>query len=111
MPVKMPHLYNGYTVKVLGLLAIIGFAASVWFILSGRDNPTPTYKLLCQIIGALWVLGPPLWFFYEHFYYFPKHGNSDADFAQLKSSQDIAAKVWAAFLVVLAALFTGTFPK
>ena len=98
--------------RSLALVAIIGFPLSIWFILAFKTDPIVTwYKLSCQAIGALWVLGPPLWFFFEHFYYFPQHKSPQSDSAQLKTAQDLAAKVWASFVVVLAALFTGAYPK
>lgn len=106
---ELLYLQEAPLMKVLASLAVFGFPASVWFICAGKD--WQNYKVFCQIIGSLWVLGPPVWFFYEHYYYFPKHGNPLAGYAQLKASQDIAAKIWAAFLVILAALFTEAFPK
>jgi len=105
------YLTRKTLIKWLGPGAVVGFALSVWFILQGQSMAGERYKVLCQAIGAIWVLAPPLWFNYEYVHYFPKHGNPKAGFTPLKASQDIAAKVWASFLVVLAALFTGVFPK
>ena len=60
---------------------------------------------------AAWVLGPPLWFFYEHFCFFPQYGNfvEGAGYEKLKAAQDVTAKVWAAFAVVLGAIYNKKF--
>jgi hypothetical protein len=91
-------------------LAILGFAMSVWFVLQGKGFAGTSYTAICRTIGAVWALGPPLWFFYEYFHYFPAHGNPDAGFEQLKAHQAMATKVWFGMLLVLAALFTNSVP-
>jgi len=114
MTVKKHDLYlTGQLLpNLLAVGAVIGFCLSVWLILALKTDPqTSWYKPMCQTIGAIWVVGPPTWFIYEYSCHFPKHGNPDAGFVQLKTSQDLASKVWAAFVVVLAALFTDTCPK
>lgn len=90
-------------------VAVLGFIVSVIFMLKGEK--TEKNKAICQFLLALWVLGPPLWFFYEHFYYFPAYGNMDeaAGFGKLKAAQDVTAKVWAAITVVLGALYNKKF--
>jgi hypothetical protein len=114
MAVRKQELYlSGQLLpNILALAAVIGFPLCVWLIIGLKTDPQTTwYKPMCQTIGAIWAVGPPTWFIYEYSYHFPKHGNPDAGFTQLKTSQDLASKVWAAFVVVLAALFTGVYPK
>ena len=107
---KPLYLNNGSFMNFMAPLLILGYLLSLWFIASGKLVTEGNYALICKLIGALWVLGPPLWFFFEQVHYFPRHGNPDAGFAQLKASQDTLARLWLASVVVLAALFTGTVP-
>ena len=54
--------------------------------------------------------GPPLWFFFEHFYYFPWYGNpalGKEAFSALSAAQSVTAKLWAAMAVVLGAMYTS----
>ena len=60
-------------------------------------------------IEAAWVLGVPIYFFLEHLFIFRSFGNSD-QYDQFKRVQDLAAKIWAAVIVVLAACYLKQFP-
>jgi hypothetical protein len=105
--VGRPRLYLGkhYHAVLFAILGVVGFIASAWLILRGGNN----YKRLSQIILSIWSVGPPLWFFYEYFYHFPKYGNAEAGFDGLKAAQDITAKVWAAIAILLGVFYTMTF--
>lgn len=112
MAVNREHLYLGgkdVFVRRVGILTVLGFVASVLYVVLA--DGTAYYSTLCTLIGGVWVLGPPLWFYYEYVHYFPAHGNSKAGYSALKDAQGIASRIWAAFLVILAALFTDSFPK
>ncbi|MCB2182167.1 MAG: hypothetical protein KQH63_09095 [Desulfobulbaceae bacterium] len=99
----------GKVVTVVGVLTVIGFVLSVTYIVLGTS--WAYYSSISKILGAVWVLGPPVWFWFEHNYFFPRNAHAEATFSDLKSEQDVAGKIWAAFVVILAALFTGSFPK
>lgn len=77
-------------------VAVIGFAVTLLFVARGQTYSF--HRKLSQVLLALWVLGPPLWFFYEFFYYFPTYGNmaEGAGYEKLKGAQDVTAKLWAA---------------
>jgi len=87
----------------------LGFIASFWFI-KKSDNANARAQTISQILLFLWVVGPPVWFFIEYFFYFPAYGNPAAGFEKLKSAQDVTAKVWAAFAVALGAMYKKKFP-
>ena len=108
---KPLYLNNGSFMNFMAPLVILGYLLSLWFIASGKLVTEGNYALICKLIGALWLLGPPLWFFFEQVHYFPRHGNADAGFAQLKVHQDALARLWLAAVVVLAALFVGIGPN
>jgi hypothetical protein len=92
------------------ILAVVGFISTLAFVAFGEKRKH--HRSVSQLLLALWVLGPPLWFFYEHFYYFPAYGNmaDGAGFEKLKAAQDATSKLWAAFAVVLGALYNKKFP-
>jgi len=95
---------------ILAAIAILGFAGTLVYL--ARKSRANEDRTIAQILLALWVLGPPLWFFFEHFYYFPAFGNmaEGAGFEKLKAAQDVTSKVWAAFAVVLGALYNKKSP-
>lgn len=95
---------------IFAVVAVLGFIVSVAFILKGQRF-SKKHHFISQVLLGLWVLGPPLWFFYEHFYCFPKYGNmaGGANFEQLRAAQDVTAKVWAACAVVPGALYNKKF--
>nr|WP_315183785.1 hypothetical protein [uncultured Albidiferax sp.] len=94
---------------IFAAVAIFGFFYTVFVLL--QDSGSNRHKSWAQVLVALWVLGPPLWFFYEHFYYFPAFGNMSegAGFEKLKAAQDVTSKLWAAMAVVLGALYNRKF--
>lgn len=97
---------------IFAVVAVVGFIASIVFILKGCILFPNSHQTVSQVLVALWVLGPPLWFFYEYFYYFPSYGNmaEGAGFEKLKAAQDVTAKLWVAFSIVIAALYNKSFP-
>jgi hypothetical protein len=99
----------GKVVAAVAFMTVIGFALSVTYIMLGTK--WACYASVSKLLGAVWVLGPPVWFWLEHNYYFPNNASPGAKLEDLKAEQEIAAKIWAAFVVILAALFTGSFPK
>ena len=94
---------------IFAAVAVLGFFFTAFVLL--RNSSGNRQKNLAQVLLALWVLGPPLWFFYEHFYYFPTFGNmaEGAGFDKLKAAQDVTSKLWAAMAVVLGALYNKKF--
>ena len=104
-PLYPDRRYHGV---LFGALGVVGFVANLLILFFGGEHlNTPTHKLVAQIAIGAWVLLPPLWFFYEFFYYFPENGNPEAGFERLKGVQDASSKVWAAVAVVLAGIYSA----
>ena len=96
----------GYAIFAAGVLAFLLFIVSAIAVAKYRISfPNRTIGL-----GAIWVVGVPLFFFFEHAVLFRKFGDQ-TQYEQFKRLQDLAAKIWAGAVLVLAALFTQTFPK
>lgn len=113
MAVERKPLYlnsDGYF-NFIAPMAILGFLTSVWFVQFGRMAAPDAYAGLAKAIGALWVLGPPLWMWYEHYHYFPRHGNPEVGYEGLKNYHKVLTRLWFAAMIVIAALFLQLWPK
>ncbi|AKU23012.1 hypothetical protein MJ904_08100 [Massilia sp. MB5] len=112
MNIPVPQLYLGkrYHAELFAVLGVLGFLVNMLILFAGGVYlDKESYKLVSSLTVSAWVLLPPLWFFYEFFYYFPKHGNPAAGFDRLKAVQDVTSKVWAAVGLVLGAIYTVKF--
>jgi hypothetical protein len=81
---------------VVMFLAFICCAILMWFV-----DKDPTWPLW---LGAAWVVLVPVYFFFEHLFFFRWWGYPDR-VEEFKRVQDLAAKVWAAAIIVLAAFY------
>lgn len=108
-PQRQPPIYSpsyiGDLLFVFGIAAMALFVWFAWFLF----NATTCDKAVAMVLGACWVVGLPIYFFLEHVYFFRKWGDP-TQYDQFKRLQDLAAKVWAGSIVVLAAFFQHTFP-
>jgi hypothetical protein len=107
---KALYLNNGSFMNYGAPLVILGYLLSLWFIARGQLVTQGNHGWISELIGALWVLGPPLWFYFEQVHYFPRHAHPEADFVQLKARQDTLGRLWLAAVIVLVAVFTGAVP-
>lgn len=62
----------------------------------------PRLSKLRIAIRALWVFGVAVFFFFERVVLLRKYGNQ-SQYEQFKRAQELASKVWAGRIVVLAA--------
>jgi hypothetical protein len=61
------------------------------------------------IVLGVWIIVPPVWFWYEYFYLFKrtKDFKQPQDFERFKYGQEQSAKIWLALVTVLIALYFG----
>lgn len=64
------------------------------------------HKTRKEILYAIWVLGPPIWFFIEYFYLFRQHGKPEC-IETFRYGQELASRIWLALVAVLGFLFFG----
>ena len=105
----LPDVYRngvGNVVFLFGIVMFAVFIASAFMIAEQRT----THPLAAITLGAIWVIGVPLFFFFEHVVLFRKYGDPN-QYDQFKRLQELAGKVWSGAIVVLAAFFAQTFPK
>ncbi len=104
----LPNIYQGNVgswVFAFGVGAFLVFLACAALIPFEHKD----YPRLSIILGAFWVVLVPAFFLVEHLYIFKKRGNPD-QYEQFKQVQDLAAKVWAGAIIVLAAFYAEQFP-
>jgi hypothetical protein len=70
-----------------------------------RNDPS-AHRTCKESLYAIWVLGPPIWFFFEYFYLFRQHGKPGC-IDTFKYGQELASRIWLALVAVLGVLFFG----
>lgn len=92
----------GTRILVFGIIMFVLLVASIYVIaISIKQYPNGTF-----VLASLWVIGIPAYFLFEHVYLFRKYGDPE-QYDQFTRLQDLAAKIWAGAILVLAALFKG----
>jgi hypothetical protein len=88
-----------------GKIALVSFVVCAGLLYYGyKDYPT-----LSLVVAAVWTVAVPLYFFWEHEFWFFKYGNP-AEFEQFKRVQDLAAKIWVGALAVFGAIVYHQIP-
>jgi len=95
----------GNVVFALGVAAFVFFIFCAGYLLFNHNQ----HPVRCILIGAVWVVGVPVYFFIEHLFIFRNYGNQN-QYEQFTRVQDLAAKIWAAAILVLAACYLNQFP-
>ncbi len=98
----LPDVYRGGVGNVIFLFGVIMFGvflASAYMIAEHRK----AHPVAAITLGAVWTVGVPLFFFIEHVVLFRKYGDV-GQYDQFKRLQELAGKVWAGAIVVLAAI-------
>jgi len=97
MTVPQPVIYSKRPKRVLAaaiagvalLLVTPVFAVIAWH----QKDPTKLY-----ILGAVWAVAPPVWFWYEFFFLFRVLGDP-AGFEHFKYGQQVAVAIWAGIAI------------
>jgi hypothetical protein len=63
-------------------------------------------KVLQAALLAIWILGPPVWFWYEFFYLYKRARNPE-EWDRFKHGQEQSGKIWLALVTVLFGLYFG----
>ena len=100
----LPGVYKdprvGNAIFAFGVLMFIVFIASAYMIATQYK----THPIASITLGAVWVVGVPVFFFVEHVVLFRRFGDA-SQYEQFKRVQELASKIWAGAIVVLAAFF------
>ena len=88
---------SSWLMPVISVLAISTAAIHVSYIFSGRKNPNP--QAIATILVA-WTIVPPAYSLSSGRWYFRRKTHGEV-FEKFKYSQELASRVWAAFLIIL----------
>jgi hypothetical protein len=88
----------------LAAIVAIGLLLITLFVCVGAWNnkdPRGGY-----VMGAVWAIIPPLWFWYEYFYIYLPHGDPKT-FEQFKYGQQVSVAIWAGVALALFAFVSA----
>ena len=104
-------------IRVVAVIAVAAAAASLYIALRLRDSLTGRspnsqwwHRPLAYWLIGMWVLVPPIWFFFEFEFLHPLAHSDGDEFTRLKHAQDLASKIWVALVVALAAAMNIKWP-
>jgi hypothetical protein len=94
----------------------VGFASAIvllaslvlgcWGVWEGFD-PHKCIKVAQAIVLGLWILLPPIWFWFEYFFLYKDKTASGVELEAFRHGQDQSAKIWLALVTILAGLYFG----
>ncbi len=97
----VPNIYRNKVVSncimLFGIAALAFLIYSAHYIYKNKDS----HHAGSFILASVWTVGSPAWFFIEHFILF-KHFGDPAQYDQFKRGQDLASKIWAGGIGILA---------
>jgi hypothetical protein len=118
-----PAACAGYIRTVAGIaiaLATISIVVALWLRSSTRRQDATAdsrgrKRLYSYVLLGLWVLLPPVWFFFEFEFLHPaiqsaQDGNATFELSRVSHAQDLASKIWLALVVSLAAILNIKWP-
>ena len=95
--------------RIFGVLAALALIGSLWFAQYGwgekleAGNPI---KVCQAAIVVAWLLGPPIYFWFEYFYLYKNSTAANKpDLETFKYGQDVSSKIWIATTSALLALY------
>lgn len=100
--VQPTRTFMAWAAAMVGLVALLlgplGFGDPL-------DSNHPV-KVLQAVILVIWIVGPPVWFWYEFFYLYKRAKNPE-EWDRFKHGQEQSAKIWLALVTVLFGLYFG----
>ena len=112
MTTAVPLSPNPFASLIDGVVlgSAVLFLFSLWYAyrLRGRSQSGETTAEAARNTGyvliGLWVLLPPIWFFFEFQYLHPNMLENTFEISRVKQAQDLGRNIWLSFVVVLAAI-------
>ncbi|EXI92784.1 MAG: hypothetical protein AW12_00264 [Candidatus Accumulibacter sp. BA-94] len=101
LPIRWLH-----SIRAASILALLAAAfVTPMFILNKCSD---IYKGLFSSLWLLWVFGPPVWFSFEYFHLFKKHGKPGT-FEAFKYGQELASRAWLGIAAVMSLIATDIY--
>jgi hypothetical protein len=89
---------RGYTAGFAGLFTLLLAVSNVWMAWKWPD-----WVNLRKALTVIWGTWPPLWFLFEHYFWFDNWDDPDA-VKRFREGRELWAKLWAGVGAILAAL-------
>lgn len=99
----MKHRLHTIVNLVFAILALVGVVCSLLV----ADFPGDWTKKLRGSIVAIWLIGPPIYFYIEWVFFYEE--SDDYPIEKFKYSQALARNIWLAVTAVLVALYFNGF--
>ena len=72
--------------------------------------PADDSRIRGYVLIGLWVILPPIWFFFEFKHLHPNMAGDTFELSRVKQAQDLGRNIWLSFVVVLAAIIGIKWP-
>ena len=94
----------------MGVISSIAMIASIivgicWGFGKGFDPHDPV-KVFQAVVLGIWVIVPPIWFWYEYFFLY-SNATTKPGLDEFKHGQDQSSKIWLALVTLLLGLYFG----
>ncbi len=107
-----PLLPNPFDPVIDGVViaSVVLFVASLWYAYKLRTRSqsgvttAEAVRSAGYVLIGLWVLLPPIWFFFEFQHLHPNMVENSFELSRVKQAQDLGRNVWLSFVVVFAAI-------
>ena len=106
--------WNKWHKWISWLSGIFGVASIVLgcFGFGKRFDPKSPLKLTQAVVLLIWILAPPLWFWFEYYFLYkklgpPSNGPLKLGLDEYKHGVDVSSKIWLALVTVLLGMYFG----
>lgn len=89
--------------RTLTVAAFGGLVTAVALLEHLQNRYSQPWKILFVVCWIGWVFGPPLWFAYEYYYLYKKHGPVGS-FEAFKYGQELSYRAWIGIAAVLSVI-------
>ncbi|HEX7158675.1 MAG TPA: hypothetical protein VF214_06660 [Edaphobacter sp.] len=97
---------------VMGFVAsgfmVVSILFGIWFGFGKGFDPRDWAKVAQAVVLGIWVIAPPIWFWYEYFFLYPDTNiTPKPSLDEFKHGQEQASKIWLALVTLLLGLYFG----
>ena len=102
------HLWISWVSGIFGVASIfLGLFRS-----TEKFDKTSDLKIAQVVVLLIWILAPPLWFWFEYYFLYkklgpPSNGPFKLGLDEYKHGVDVSSKIWLALVTVLLAMYFG----
>jgi hypothetical protein len=99
-------------VQIAGVVAAVVAVVFVGVAIRMAVHEPARSQAVAGSIAAIWLVGAPLWFWWEYFFiYRAEGGGQNGSFEYFKQGQQVAASIWAGLAAALGAFAVSDYAK